>query len=96
MLLMDNGIPAGPIYDLQQLFEDPNLAAAGLVETVEHPQLGQIRQLSNPLRLGNIGPATVRTPPPLLGEHSLNILAQMGFDQRAVNDLINDQVILTE
>ena len=96
MLFMENGIPAGPIYDLQQLFEDPNLAAAGLVETVEHPQLGEIRQLSNPLRLGNIGPATVRTPPPLLGEHSLNILAQMGFDQREVNDLIDNQVILTE
>lgn len=96
MLFMENGIPAGPIYDLQQLFEDPNLAAAGLVETIEHPQLGEIRQLSNPLRLGNIGPATVRTPPPLLGEHSLNILAQMGFDQREVNDLIDNQVILTE
>ncbi|HAD36585.1 MAG TPA: CoA transferase, partial [Gammaproteobacteria bacterium] len=49
-ILMENGVPAGPVFDLQQLFEDPHVAAMGLVELVDHPQLGEIKQLSNPLR----------------------------------------------
>ncbi len=92
-LLMEAGIPAGPIYDLQQLFEDPNLAASGLVEMVTHPQLGEIKQLSNPLRLDSIGPATVRTPPPRLGEHTLSILSQMGLDKLMINNLVAAKVV---
>lgn len=73
-LIMAAGVPAGPVYTLEQVFTDPHVRAAGMVETVTHPELGEIETMSNPLRLTSIGPATVRTPPPSLGEHSADIL----------------------
>ena len=92
-MLMENGIPAGPVFDLQQLFEDPHVAAAGLVESVHHPQLGEIKQLSNPLRLETIGPTTVRTPPPLLGQHTEEILGGFGLDPQVLAELQEEGVI---
>ena len=74
------GLPAGPIYDMGEVFEDAQVRHAGMVETVAHPTLGALPQLSSPLRLDSIGAATVRLPPPLLGQHSLEVLADYGID----------------
>ena len=92
-ILMENGVPAGPVFDLQQLFEDPHVAAMGLVELVDHPQLGQIKQLSNPLRLESIGSKTVRSPPPLLGQHTDGILKELGLKSQALVKLKEDGII---
>jgi len=95
-VLMDAGIPAGPINDLGQVFADPQVQHAGLVETVEHPVLGPLKQLSNPLRLGEVGPDTVRLPPPALGEHGAEVLASFGFGANEIDDLVAAGVILRE
>ena len=92
-ILMENGVPAGPVFDLQQLFEDPHVAAMGLVELVDHPQLGEIKQLSNPLRLESIGSKTVRSPPPLLGQHTDGILKELGLKSQALFKLKEDGII---
>ena len=92
-ILMENGVPAGPVFDLQQLFEDPHVAAMGLVELVDHPQLGEIKQLSNPLRLESIGSKTVRSPPPLLGQHTDGILKELGLKSQALVKLKKDGII---
>ena len=92
-ILMENGVPAGPVFDLQQLFEDPHVAAMGLVELVDHPQLGEIKQLSNPLRLESIGSKTVRSPPPLLGQHTDGILKELGLKSQALVKLKEDGII---
>lgn len=92
-ILMENGVPAGPVFDLQQLFEDPHVAAMGLVELVDHPQLGEIKQLSNPLRLESIGSKTVRSPPPLLGQHTDGILKELGLKSQALVNLKEDGII---
>ena len=92
-ILMENGVPAGPVFDLQQLFEDPHVAAMGLVELVDHPQLGEIKQLSNPLRLESIGSKTVRSPPPLLGQHTDGILKELGLKSQALVKLKDDGII---
>ena len=92
-ILMENGVPAGPVFDLQQLFEDPHVAAMGLVELVDHPQLGKIKQLSNPLRLESIGSKTVRSPPPLLGQHTDGILKELGLKSQALAKLKKDGII---
>jgi crotonobetainyl-CoA:carnitine CoA-transferase CaiB-like acyl-CoA transferase len=78
------GLPAGPIYDIGEVFDDAQVRHAGMVETVEHPTLGALPLLSNPLRLDSIGAATVRTPPPLLGQHSAGALADYGIDAERV------------
>lgn len=86
--LMEAGVPAGPVYSLDQVFEDPHVKHAGLAETVEHPALGAIRLLSNPLRMTAFEGRTVRSAPPELGEHSRAILADFGIEPSEIDQLI--------
>jgi crotonobetainyl-CoA:carnitine CoA-transferase CaiB-like acyl-CoA transferase/enoyl-CoA hydratase/carnithine racemase len=76
--LLAAGVPAGPIQDYQQVLEeDPHVKARGMVTTVEHPVEGAVPVLSSPLHLSGT-PATVRRPPPLLGEHNEEVLVASG------------------
>ena len=87
---MEAGIPAGPVYDLGQMFNDPQVAHAGMVETISHPVIGDLHLLSNPLRLDAVGPKTVRFAPPALGEHSEAVLADWGVSPDRIQQLIDD------
>ena len=70
-------IPAGPINDIAAAFGSP--WAEGRTVEIAHPTLGPIRQVAPPFEL-SATPATVRTPPPLLGEQTDEILAEHGYD----------------
>lgn len=93
--LVKLGLPAGPIYDMADVFEDAQVKHWGMVETVAHPKLGDIKLMSNPLRLDSIGKETVRTAPPLLGEHTAAVLRDFGFNDAQVNDLIGKSIVQT-
>jgi formyl-CoA transferase len=93
--LVKLGLPAGPIYDMADVFEDAQVKHWGMVETVAHPKLGDIKLLSNPLRLDSIGKETVRTAPPLLGEHTEAVLRDFGFNDAQVGDLIGKSIVQT-
>ena len=69
-------VPAGPINDVAAAFASP--WAAGATVELPHPRLGSIRQVAPPFDLAGT-PATVRTPPPLLGEQTGEILADLGY-----------------
>ena len=71
-------VPAGPINDLAAAFAAPQVGALGALVEMDHPVLGPLRQVAPPFALGAT-PATVRTPPPLLGEQSDEILAELGY-----------------
>lgn len=76
--LLAAGVPAGPIQDYRQVLEeDPHVRARGMVTTVEHPVEGPVPLLSSPLHLSGT-PATVRRPPPLLGQHNDEVLVVSG------------------
>lgn len=94
--LVKLGLPAGPIYDMADVFEDAQVKHWGMVETVAHPKLGDIELMSNPLRLDSIGKQTVRTAPPLLGEHTAAVLKDFGFADTHVADLLKKSIIQTE
>jgi len=87
------GIPAGPIYAIDQVFADPQVVHSKMVEEVEHPELGVIRQLANPLRMDAFGGHTVRIPPPLLGEHSEEILRGFGYPDDEIAAMIDSGVV---
>jgi crotonobetainyl-CoA:carnitine CoA-transferase CaiB-like acyl-CoA transferase len=72
-----NNIPCGPINDYSQVFEDPQVIARELVVDVEHPTLGAIRALGSPIKL-SATPPDVRRRAPLLGEHTEEVLSQIG------------------
>jgi crotonobetainyl-CoA:carnitine CoA-transferase CaiB-like acyl-CoA transferase len=93
--LIKLGLPAGPIYGLADVFEDAQVKHWGMVETVPHPKLGDIKLLSNPLRLDSIGKQTIRTAPPLLGEHSEAVLRDYGVAETRIATLIEKAVVHT-
>jgi len=88
------GIPAGPIYGMDQVFDDPQVIHGGMVEEVDHPSLGRIKTLSNPLRMeGFEGGKTVRLPPPEVGQHSRAVLAEFGFSKQEIETLITEGTV---
>lgn len=92
--LVDAGIPAGPIYTLDQVFADPQVIQQKLVETIAHPTLGDLPQLANPVKLESLAGSSVRTPPPLLGQHSAEILREFGFSDGEIEALRNTKTIV--
>ncbi len=75
--LLAAGVPAAPILDYAQVFADPHTKARRMVEEVEHPVEGMIRTLGFPLKM-SATPLRIRRPPPLLGEHTDEILRETG------------------
>lgn len=70
------GVPCGPVNNLAQVFEDPQVLARGLAFQADHPLAGQVPQVASPIRLSRT-PVEYRRPPPLLGEHTDSVLSQV-------------------
>jgi formyl-CoA transferase len=85
-------VPAGPINRLDEVLADPALAGLGMVRTVEHPTWGPMRLLSGPLDMEGHDEAAVG-PPPLLGEHTEQVLREVARDDAAIASLRNKEVI---
>jgi crotonobetainyl-CoA:carnitine CoA-transferase CaiB-like acyl-CoA transferase len=73
-------IACGPIYELDEVFADPQVQHLGLVTEVDQPGFGPVRMLGFPYRL-SAGPVGVRRPAPRLGEHTAEVLAELGVSQ---------------
>jgi crotonobetainyl-CoA:carnitine CoA-transferase CaiB-like acyl-CoA transferase len=67
------GVPCGSVRDLSELFSDPQIAARHMTEEVLHTTIGSLQVLGTPLKLSDT-PASVRTAPPTLGQHTTSIL----------------------
>jgi crotonobetainyl-CoA:carnitine CoA-transferase CaiB-like acyl-CoA transferase len=71
------GVPGGPLHDYAHTLADPHTEATGMIVETEHPAAGTIRMLGSPLHLAD-SPFAVRRRPPLLGEHTAEVLAAAG------------------
>lgn len=78
-------VPCGPILSTKDLIEDPSLRARGMIAEVEHPQRGTFRTVGCPLNLSDT-PVEIRSSP-LLGEHTAEILAEIGWQGSQVGEL---------
>ncbi len=92
-LLRDKGIPCGAVKDLKEVCQSPQLRARGMIQSVSHPVAGEISQLGFPLHLSDT-PCTMRLPPPMLGQHTEEILTEViGMGAEQVAHLKKDGVI---
>jgi crotonobetainyl-CoA:carnitine CoA-transferase CaiB-like acyl-CoA transferase len=72
------GVPAGPLYDLSQVYRDPHVLARGMLAEVEHPTAGRFPQIGIPVKLSET-PGRIARPAPRLGEHTDEVLAWAGY-----------------
>lgn len=85
--LREAGVPCGPIYDMQQVFEDPQAKARDMVVELDHPVAGATRQIGVPVKLSRT-PATIRHAAPLLGQHTREVLEEFGFSPGVVDRVV--------
>lgn len=87
------GIPVGPVNDIPTTLADPQIVARAMVQSVEHPVTGQI-PLVGPVPKFSVTPATIHRPPPLLGEHTREVLqGWLGYSDSQLSQLSAQGVI---
>jgi crotonobetainyl-CoA:carnitine CoA-transferase CaiB-like acyl-CoA transferase len=85
-------VPAGPINDVAEAFASPWATDRVMTISLDHPRLGPTRQVAPPFEL-SLTPASVRTPPPLLGEQTDEILDELGYGSAEIDDLRRGGVV---
>lgn len=78
-------IPCGPINFVDETLNDPHLLARGFIVALEHP-VGTVKSVGNPIHL-SATPVTYRRPPPLLGQHTAEVLAGLGYSPEEITRL---------
>lgn len=84
--LTEMDVPAAPINTLDEVFTDPQVKSYGFPVEVEHPKMGKMKLIGNAVDMSRTPPSIDR-PPPMLGEHTDEILAGLGYDGQAIGDL---------
>ena len=84
-------IPCGPILSMKEIAEEPSLRATGTVVEVDHPERGKYLTVGNPIKLSDSPTEVTRSP--LLGEHTEEVLAQLGYSPEKIAALRAEKVI---
>ena len=87
------GIAAGPIYEFHEVFEDPQVRHLGLVAEVEQPGAGKVKMLTFPGR-ASATPPRIDRPAPLLGQHTAEVLGELGLSREEIDRLAAAGVIV--
>jgi crotonobetainyl-CoA:carnitine CoA-transferase CaiB-like acyl-CoA transferase len=80
------------VKDIGEMIDDPQVKNRGLIAEIEHPSSGRIKQIAPTVKL-SATPGDLRSPPPLLGEHTGEILKELGYSDEIINKLSRDGVI---
>jgi crotonobetainyl-CoA:carnitine CoA-transferase CaiB-like acyl-CoA transferase len=86
-LLKASGVPCGSVRDLHEVFTDPQTQSREMLVELEHATAGLLKMTGTPLKFSGT-PGSVRTPPPLLGQHTAAVLGEdLGLEPARIDDL---------
>jgi len=91
-LLSKEDVPCGPVYDLDEVFRDPQILHRKMIIEVEYPGVGKIKQLGSAMKFSKT-PCELRSPPPSFGEHTEQILRWLGYSERETLNMRGKGVI---
>jgi len=90
--LIRNDIPAGKVHTPDEVFSDPQVLHRQMVIEMEHPSLGKVKQIGIAPKLSST-PGKLRTLSPLLGQHTDEVLGELGYSQKEIENLRREGVI---
>ncbi len=93
--MIEKGVPCGPVYDIAQMMEDPQVKERGMFVDIDHPKSGKTKLCSTPFKLsGTDTSAEVRRPAPLLGEHNYEVFNELlGLSKEEVDKMAEEKTI---
>ncbi|MXY20130.1 MAG: CoA transferase [Dehalococcoidia bacterium] len=87
-----SGVPAGPIYDIQQVYDDPQVRAREMIVETEHPVAGRTSNIGIPIKLSET-PGLFQRPAPTLGQHTDEVLRELGRPDKKIATLRSQGVV---
>lgn len=86
------GVPNGPIQTIPEMFADPHIQAREMCMSMEHPSLGALKLVGSPLKLSK-SPVKMIKPPPLYGEHTEQVLRELGYTKDDIEGFRQNHII---
>src|SRR3989454_793630 len=87
------GVPCGPILNYEEVFADPHVPHRGMVQQLDHPVGGRINQLGPAVKL-SATPARLQRAAPTFGQHTAEVLAELGYDRAAIDRLAAEGTVV--
>ena len=91
-LLEEHGVPASQVRDMEQVFADPQIRARDMHVSVQHPTAGKVEMPGSPMHFSRTS-TSIRQYPPLLGEHTRELLQENGYTNEEIDQFVVEDVV---